>query len=89
VHCEERRCISEDARDWIAKLIDDDEEPDYESFVVLYCPDCAERSSSGSRAAGTPDDSADGGRSAVSFVGSSGSVESGRAARGGPRCRAS
>jgi hypothetical protein len=28
VHCEERRCISEDARDWIAKLIDDDEEPD-------------------------------------------------------------
>jgi hypothetical protein len=43
VRCEERRCISEDARDWIAKLIDDDEEPDYESFVVLYCPACAER----------------------------------------------
>jgi hypothetical protein len=43
VRCEERRCISEDARDWIAKLIDDDEEPGYESFVVLYCPDCAER----------------------------------------------
>jgi hypothetical protein len=42
VRCEECRCISEDARDWIAKLIDDDEEPDYESFVVLYCPDCAE-----------------------------------------------
>jgi hypothetical protein len=26
VRCEECRCISEDARDWIAKLIDDDEE---------------------------------------------------------------
>jgi hypothetical protein len=40
VRCVECRCISEDARDWIAKLIDDDEEP--ESSVVLYCPDCAE-----------------------------------------------
>jgi MoxR-like ATPase len=38
VRCEECRCISEDARDWIAKLIEDDEEPDSESFVVLYCP---------------------------------------------------
>jgi hypothetical protein len=26
MRCEECRCISEDARDWIAKLIDDDEE---------------------------------------------------------------
>jgi hypothetical protein len=43
VRCEECRCISEDARDWIPKVIDDDEEPDYESFVVLYCPDWAER----------------------------------------------
>jgi hypothetical protein len=43
VRCEECRCISEDARDWIAKLIDDDEEPEYESFVVLYCPACAKR----------------------------------------------
>jgi hypothetical protein len=40
VRCVECRCISEDARDWIAKLIDDDEES--ESSVVLYCPDCAE-----------------------------------------------
>jgi hypothetical protein len=36
----ECRCISEDARDWIAKLIDDDEES--EGSVALYCPDCAE-----------------------------------------------
>jgi hypothetical protein len=42
VRCEECRCISEDARDWIAKLIDDEQEPGSESFVVLYCPDCAE-----------------------------------------------
>jgi hypothetical protein len=35
-------CISEDARDWIAKLIEDDEEQDAESSVVLYCPACAE-----------------------------------------------
>jgi hypothetical protein len=38
----ECRCISEDARDWIAKLIEDDEAPDSESSVVLYCPACAE-----------------------------------------------
>jgi hypothetical protein len=43
VRCVECRCIGEDARDWIAKLIDDGEEPGYESFVVLYCPACAER----------------------------------------------
>jgi hypothetical protein len=36
----ECRCISEDAGEWIAKLIDDDEES--ESSVVLYCPACAE-----------------------------------------------
>lgn len=40
VRCEECHCISEDARDWIAKLIDDDEEA--ESSVVLYCPACEE-----------------------------------------------
>jgi hypothetical protein len=40
---------------------------------VLYCRIAQSGSSSGSRAAGTPDASADGGRSAVSFVGSSGS----------------
>ena len=33
--------IGEDARDWIAKLIDDDDE-ESESSVALYCPDCAE-----------------------------------------------
>jgi hypothetical protein len=39
VVCVECRCISKDARDWIAKLIDDDETS--ESSVVLYCPECA------------------------------------------------
>jgi hypothetical protein len=43
VRCEQCGCTSEDARDWIAKLIDDEDEPEYESFVVLYCPACAER----------------------------------------------
>ena len=52
VRCQECHCISEDARDRIAKLIDDDEEPDYESFVVLYFRIAQSGSSSGSRAAG-------------------------------------
>ena len=42
MRCVECCCISEDARDWIAKLIEDDEEQDAESSVVLYCPACAE-----------------------------------------------
>jgi hypothetical protein len=41
--CEECGCVSEDARDWIAHLVEDEEEPDAEPYVVAYCPTCAER----------------------------------------------
>jgi hypothetical protein len=43
LHCEECQCVSEDARDWIAHLAEDEEEPEIEPYVVLYCPACAER----------------------------------------------
>ena len=43
VRCQECDCVSEDAREWIAKIVEDDEEPETEHYVVLYCPACAER----------------------------------------------
>jgi hypothetical protein len=39
--CEECGCVTEDARDWIALLAE--EEPGGDSCVVVYCPVCAER----------------------------------------------
>lgn len=42
--CEECRCVSDDARDWIAKVVEgDDEEPIAAPYVITYCPTCAER----------------------------------------------
>jgi hypothetical protein len=43
LHCEECRCVSEDACDWIAHLVDDEEDPGAETYVVAYSPACAER----------------------------------------------
>jgi hypothetical protein len=40
LRCEECGCISADARDWIAHIVDDDEET-YETCVVALCPVCA------------------------------------------------
>ena len=31
----------EEARGWIAHIVEDDEEPDADSYVVTYCPLCA------------------------------------------------
>jgi hypothetical protein len=33
--------VSEDARDWIAHIVEDDEQPDLGTYVVAYCPLCA------------------------------------------------
>jgi hypothetical protein len=43
VRCQECHCLSETAVDWIARIVEDDEEPEMEHYVVLYCPRCAER----------------------------------------------
>jgi hypothetical protein len=42
LQCEECWRLSEDAAGWIAKVVDPDDDPDVESYVVTYCPDCAE-----------------------------------------------
>jgi hypothetical protein len=41
LRCEECGCLSEEARDSKAHLLEDDEEPDAETYVVAYCPLCA------------------------------------------------
>ena len=41
LRCEECGCLSEEARDWIAKIVEDDEDPDADTYVVTYCPLCA------------------------------------------------
>jgi hypothetical protein len=43
LRCEECDAVCEYAEGWIAHLIDDDEEPKQDSFVVHYCPACAAR----------------------------------------------
>jgi len=43
LRCEECSCVTEDALGWIATVIDDEEELDFEAYVVAYCPRCAER----------------------------------------------
>jgi hypothetical protein len=43
LRCEECQGISEDAREWIAHLVDDEEEPGADTYIVAYCPTCAER----------------------------------------------
>jgi hypothetical protein len=41
MRCEECGCVSEDARDWIAHIVYEDDDPDAETYVVSYCPLCA------------------------------------------------
>ena len=43
VRCEECPSRSETAQGWIALIIDDEEEPDVDPYVVAYCPNCAQR----------------------------------------------
>jgi hypothetical protein len=43
LRCEECEGVSEDALGWIALLINDEEEPDEDAYVVTYCPECAAR----------------------------------------------
>jgi hypothetical protein len=41
MRCDECGCVSEDACDWIAHIVEEDEGPDAETYVVTYCPLCA------------------------------------------------
>jgi hypothetical protein len=41
--CEECSCITEAAEGWVSLIVDDPDEPDFEEYVVFYCPVCAER----------------------------------------------
>jgi hypothetical protein len=61
LRCEECGCLSEEARDWIAHIVEDDEEPDADAYVVTYCPSVRCSSSIGLPEADTPDVSPDGG----------------------------
>ena len=41
--CEECQRSSETGLGWIALIVDDDEDSDWETYVVTYCPACAAR----------------------------------------------
>lgn len=43
LRCEECHVVCEYAKGWIAHLIQDDEEPDHDSYAVLYCSAWAAR----------------------------------------------
>jgi Zn finger protein HypA/HybF involved in hydrogenase expression len=43
LRCEECECVSEDALGWIALVVNDEEEPDQDAYVVAYCPKCTAR----------------------------------------------
>ena len=55
LRCEECHAVCEYAAGWIAYRIDDEEEPEA-PYVVMHCPQCAERDSKSVRGLG------DGGR---------------------------
>ena len=41
--CEECQCSSETGFGWIALIVDDEDDPEWEPYVVAYCPACAAR----------------------------------------------
>lgn len=43
LRCEDCGALCDYGEGWIARLIDDDEEPGQASYVVHYCPACAAR----------------------------------------------
>jgi hypothetical protein len=42
LRCEECGCFTEDAWDWIARIVYDEKALGPQSYVVSYCPACAE-----------------------------------------------
>jgi hypothetical protein len=49
LRCEECGCFTEDAWDWIARIVYDEKALGPQSYVVSYCPACAELESTESR----------------------------------------
>ena len=43
LRCEECGCTTELARGWRAMIVDDEEDPEMDAYVVCYCPSCAQR----------------------------------------------
>jgi ribosomal protein L44E len=43
LRCEECGCFTELARGWRAKIVEDEEDPEMDPYVVCYCPTCAQR----------------------------------------------
>ena len=41
--CEECQRSSEAGLGWIALIVNDEQDPDWETYVVTYCPACAAR----------------------------------------------
>jgi hypothetical protein len=43
LRCEECCCTTEPARGWRAMIVDDEDDPEMDAYVVCYCPSCAQR----------------------------------------------
>ena len=43
LRCEECSRTTEFARGWRAKIVEDEEDPEMDAYVVCYCPACAQR----------------------------------------------
>jgi hypothetical protein len=52
LRCEECRCTTELARGWRAQIVDEEDDPEMDAYVVCYCPSC-DSASSGSPSRGT------------------------------------
>ena len=45
LRCEECGCATELARGWRAQIVEDEDDPEMDPYVVCYCPSCAQRES--------------------------------------------
>ena len=43
LRCEECGGTTELAQGWRAKIVEDEEDPEMDAYVVCYCPSCAQR----------------------------------------------
>jgi hypothetical protein len=43
LRCEECDALCDYGEGWIAHLVDDEEEPEQDAYVVVFCPRCAAR----------------------------------------------
>ena len=40
LRCEECGCATELARGWRAQIVEDEDDPEMDAYVVCYCPSC-------------------------------------------------